>query len=105
MTEPAKKTAATKTAVTTDHDRVAMLSVKADGTLDQTDPELIGDKDAARAATEKQFAQQAVSVVDTERVLSDEPPASPEDVKAEHEKVAAAAEKRAGDVVDSLHQG
>jgi hypothetical protein len=46
------------------HDRVAMLSLRADGTPDQTNPEIIGDKDAAVAAAKVQFAQQAVSAVD-----------------------------------------
>lgn len=49
-----------------DHDRIAMLSLKADGTADQHNPEVIIDKEEAVAATERQFAQQAVSVVDVE---------------------------------------
>jgi hypothetical protein len=47
-----------------DHDRVAMLSVRNDGTLDQHAPELIGDPALAQAATRRQFAEQAVSAVD-----------------------------------------
>lgn len=46
-----------------DHDRVAMLSVKADGTLDQHNPELL-DREFAEAATRRQFVEQAVSAVD-----------------------------------------
>lgn len=48
-------------------DRVAMLSVSRDGTPDQHDPEIIGDKEFALAATKEQFRQQAVSAVDDEK--------------------------------------
>jgi hypothetical protein len=41
-----------------------MLSLRADGTPDQVDPEMIGDPNAAREATAEQFRQQAVSAVD-----------------------------------------
>ena len=41
-------------------DRVAMLSLKSDGTPDQTNPVVIGDKEAAVAAAKRQFAEQAV---------------------------------------------
>jgi hypothetical protein len=47
-----------------DRDRVAMLSLKADGTPDQHNPEIIGDKEFALEATREQFRQQAVSAVD-----------------------------------------
>jgi hypothetical protein len=47
-----------------DHDRVAMLSLKADGTHDQHNPEIIGDKEFAVAATKRQFAEQSASAVD-----------------------------------------
>lgn len=47
-----------------DHDRVQMLSLKADGTPDQHNPELIGDREATLEATKRQFAEQAVSAVD-----------------------------------------
>jgi hypothetical protein len=47
-----------------DHDRVQMLSLKADGTPDQQNPELIGEREATLAATAEQFRQQAVSAVD-----------------------------------------
>jgi hypothetical protein len=49
-----------------DHDRVQMLSLHADGTPDQHNPEIIGDKDAALAAAKRQFAEQAVSAADVE---------------------------------------
>ena len=97
-----------------DHDRVAMLSLKADGTPDQHNPEIIGDKDAAIAATKVQFAQQAVSAVDAEKRAElglggtdegDTSDAKIDKLKAEHDKVGAAAEKRAEAVVEKLHQG
>jgi hypothetical protein len=55
-----------------DRDRVAMLSLRADGTPDQHNPEIIGDKDFALEATREQFRQQAVSAVDqAERKAAD----------------------------------
>lgn len=47
-----------------DRDRVAMLSLRADGTPDQHDPEIVGEKEFAREAAREQFRQQAVSAVD-----------------------------------------
>lgn len=94
-----------------DHDRVSMLSLKADGTPDQYDPEIIGDKEFAVEAAKRQFAEQAVSAADAaersgstggEEVGQD--PAIAEAQK-EHDKVASAAEKRAESVVSSLHKG
>lgn len=97
-----------------DHDRVAMLSLKADGTPDQHNPEIIGDKEAAVAATKEQFAQQAVASVDAQKRaelgLGGSEPGDTSDavidkLKAEHDKVAKAAESRAEKVIESLHQG
>lgn len=97
-----------------DHDRVVMLSLKSDGTPDQHNPEFIGDKETALAATKEQFAQQAVSAVDAEKRAElglggdedgDTSDAKIDALKAEHDKVAEAAEKRAEKVVNSLHQG
>jgi hypothetical protein len=126
MAQTASKTAASKasgtdtTAANTavpnegDHDRVAMLSLRADGTPDQHNPEFIGDKETAIAATKEQFAQQAVSAVDAEKRAelglggtegTDTSDAKIDALKAEHEKVAKAAESRAEQVVDALHQG
>jgi hypothetical protein len=48
------------------HDRVAMLRLRADGTADQLNPELIGDPEFAAVAARRQFAEQAVSAVDHE---------------------------------------
>lgn len=96
-----------------DHDRVAMLSLKADGSPDQTDPEFIGDKDAALAATTEQFKQQAVSAADVEvrgvtsgneKVSTTEDPTVAEIQKA-HEAAASGAESAAKSVVNALHQG
>lgn len=48
-----------------DHDRVAMLSLNADGTPNQTPGvELIGNREFAESATREQFMQQAVSAAD-----------------------------------------
>lgn len=46
------------------HDRVTMLSLRADGIPDQTAPEIIGPREFAEAATRQQFREQAVSAVD-----------------------------------------
>lgn len=96
------------------HDRVVGLSLKSDGTPDQNNPELIGDKDAAVEATKKQFAEFAVSAVDAEKRTElglaatadeDTSDAKIDALKKEHDKAAAAAEKRAESVVNSLHKG
>ena len=96
------------------HDRVAMLSLKADGTPDQTAPEIIGDKDAAVAAAKEQFAQQAVSAVDEVKrpeldlggtvnsEVADDP--SIAELKKAHDSAAKAAESKAESVVNSLHK-
>jgi hypothetical protein len=91
------------------HDRVAMLSLKADGTPDQTNPEIIGDKDAAVAAAKVQFAQQAVSAVDEAQRAEEqaarsevsEDPSIAEKKKA-HDSAAKAAESKAESVIGSL---
>ena len=97
-----------------DHDRVTMLSLNADGTPNQHNPEIIGDKDAALAATKEQFAQQAVSAIDAEKRAEfglsssdkgDTSDAAIDALKAEHDKAAAAAEKAATKVVNDLHKG
>jgi hypothetical protein len=94
-----------------DHDRVAMLSLKADGTPDQHDPEMIGDKDFALAATKEQFTQQAVSAVDQAQrssglpdgaeVLTKQDPEI-EALKSAHDDAATAAEAAAVSTVDAL---
>lgn len=96
-----------------DHDRVQMLSLKADGTPDQHNPELIGDKDVAKAAAREQFKQQAVSAADVANAPAgggsdvEDAPQDPniEAAQKEHDKVAAAAEKSADAVVEKLHKG
>jgi len=50
-----------------DHDRVAMLSLKADGTPDQNAPEFIMDEERTLEATRQQFVEQAISVTDDAR--------------------------------------
>ena len=100
----------TKVAPQADHDRVSGLSVKADGTLDQNNPEVIGDKDAVIAATKRQFAEQAVAAVDAKHgpIVQTEDGGTEDKLidarKAEHDKAAAAAEKQAEAVVNSLHK-
>ncbi len=116
MTTKSTEKAAANTAVKYegDHDRVVSLSLKADGTPDQHNPELIGDKEAAVKATKEQFAQQAVASVDAEKRAElgltgtdegDTSDAAIDALKAEHDKVAEAAESRAESVVESLHKG
>lgn len=121
----------TKTAANTalpnhgDHDRVQMLSLNADGTPDQHNPEIIGDPEYAKKLAREQFTQQAVSAADRARITSEpmmlvgqkdgsvkevpasEAPQDPsiEDAQKEHAKVAEAAEKAADAMVDSLHKG
>lgn len=98
-----------------DHDRVAMLSLRADGSHDQHNPEIIGDKEYATAAARRQFAEQAVSAQDFERNAAKvaaegaagtvkQDPSIAKAIK-DDEKTAAAAVKAADDVVGSLHQG
>lgn len=93
-----------------DHDRVQMLSLKADGTPDQHNPEIIGGKDVALAAAKEQFKQQAVSAADVAPAdggtTVEDAPQDPsiEAAQKEHEKVASAAEKAAEKVVNSLHR-
>lgn len=94
-------------------DRVAMLSLKSDGTPDQTNPIIIGDKEAALDAAKRQFAEQAVSAVDeAERVKNglsvaaekvEQDPAIDALTKV-HEQTSTGAEKRAESVVSVLHQ-
>lgn len=92
------------------HDRVVMLSLRADGTPDQYKPEIVGDKEFALEAAKRQFAEQAVSAKDS----ADRPDTGGEKVEQDptiearqkdHDKVASAAEKRAEQVVTSLYEG
>lgn len=109
-----KRQAANTAAKEGDHDRVVMLSLRADGTPDQHNPEIIGDKEFAVAAAKEQFAQQAVASVDAEKRAElglagadegDTSDALIDALKAEHDKVAQAAESRAESVINSLHKG
>lgn len=108
-----------------DHDRVVMLSLKADGTADQHNPEVIGDKETAVRAAKEQFAQQSVAAVDIHRnarlsdvtlvgqkdgsvkeepLRADEDPSIREDREAK-EKAAKASESAAEKTINSLHKG
>ena len=112
MSEASKPTEKANTAVPHegDHDRVQMLSLRADGTPDQHNPEIIGDKETAIAAAKEQFVQQAVSAVDVQSAgggtTVEDAPQDPtiEAAKTEHDKVAAAAEKAAEKAVDALYK-
>lgn len=93
------------------HDRVTSLSLRSDGTPDQNNPELIGDKDVALAATRKQYAEFAVSAVDAQARAdaglgaADEgstADAAIDKVKAQHEKAEKAAESAADAIVNAL---
>lgn len=97
-----------------DHDRVVMLSLKTDGTPDQHNPEIIGDKEFAVAAAKRQFAEQAVSAADVAArgasagagTVEDAPQdPSVSDLQKEHEKAQSAGEKAAEKAIDSLVQG
>lgn len=96
-----------------DHDRVVMLSLKADGTPDQHNPEIIGDKQFALEAAKKQFAEQAVSAadVDARGVSSDEGGEKGEEseeakaLREAHEKAEKAGEAAAEKAIASLHKG
>jgi hypothetical protein len=111
MAEAKNVVAAGNTAVPHgDHDRVAMLSLRADGTPDQHDPEIIGDREFALAATKRQFTEQAVSAVDQrERGITSgdggEPVAQDPEIarlKAAHDAVTAQAEVAAESTVNAL---
>ena len=90
------------------HDRVQMLSLKADGTPDQVNPEIIGDKDVAIAAAKVQFAQQAVSAVDQKMrgVLADDPQENDDEkLKKAHDSAAKSGEAAAEKTVNALAKG
>lgn len=106
------------------HDRVQMLSLHADGTPDQLSPEIIGPKDAALKGARTQFAEQAVSAVDTAAEPSrvtlvgqedgsskaipatrDASDAGATELVEVHKAAAAAAEAAAEATVEQLHRG
>lgn len=120
---PKADTPKVNAAVPAVHDRVAVLSVRADGTHDQLNPELI-DPEGARDYTRRQFAEQAVGAVDRDNAPAPGPvtivgtpdgeadkviPAteavqdpSVATAKAEHEKAQKAAEAAADRAIGSL---
>lgn len=95
-----------------DRDRVAMLSLKADGTPDQHNPEIVGEREFALEATKEQFRQQAVSAVDQDKraelfgtgdgseQLEQDPKIT--ELKDAHDSAAQAAEKAAESTVGAL---
>lgn len=98
-----------------DHDRVVMLSLKADGTPDQHNPEVIGDPEFAAAAARRQFTEQAVSAADVEArgvsagdggVVEDAPQdPTVDELAKKHEQAAKSAESAADKTVKQLHKG
>jgi hypothetical protein len=90
-----------------------MLSLKADGTPDQHNPEIVGEREFALEATREQFRQQAVSAVDQEKRaelfgtgasdvedLGQDPKI--EELQSAHESAAKAADKAAESTVGAL---
>jgi hypothetical protein len=99
-----------------DHDRIVMASRRADGSMDQVNPEFIGDKDVAIAAAKEQLAVQAVSAVDVaargvsagptdDGTGSSEPDADVKALKDAQEAAVKAAESKAESEVNERHQG
>lgn len=99
-----------------DHDRIVMASRRADGSMDQINPEFIGDKDVALAAAKEQLAVQAASAVDVaargvtagpdeDGTGSSEPDADVKALKDAQDKAVEAAESRAEREVNERHQG
>lgn len=114
-TEPKGNTAVPDSGESAPRDRVAMLSVNKDGSLDQTNPEIIGNEEFALRATKEQFKQQAVSAADDARAVKEarEAAAAGETVsqdptiearQKEHQKIADAAEKQAESTVKALRK-
>jgi len=93
-----------------DVDRVQMLSLRADGTPDQTPGfEIVGDRDVALEQTRRQFTEQAVSAVDQigragTAGAAEVGPQDPtiEALKAEHDRAADNAVKAADATVEAL---
>lgn len=111
MAEAKKTETPVVSSVEAPHDRVVSLSLRSDGTPDQTSPEMIGDKEASMEATKRQFAEFAVSAVDQEARREagltrddegDTSDAAIDKVKAEHEKASKAAESAAEATVNRL---
>lgn len=90
------------------HDRVVMLSLRADGTPDQINPEIIGDKALAVEAAKRQFAEQAVSAADDAKRAAEKAAETVkqdptiEAAQKEHAKIEAAAEKSAEATINAL---
>lgn len=112
ITQPEKAVVSQPVIRTGDHDRVQGLSIRKDGTLDQNDPEIIGDPEVALENTKEQFRQIAVAAVDAEKRAElglagsqDEGDTSDKAIDAlreEHRKAEAAAEKKAEQVIADL---
>ncbi|MFJ9020800.1 hypothetical protein ACIRPU_12570 [Streptomyces sp. NPDC102259] len=99
-----------------DHDRIVMASRRADGSMDQVNPEFIGDRETTLAANKEQLAVQAASAVDTaargvtagpaeDGTGSSEPDAEVKALKDAQDEAVKAAEAKAEREVNELHQG
>jgi hypothetical protein len=64
--------AAVEAVIPRDHDRVAMLSLRADGSHDQLDPELILGRDEALEATKTQLAHDDAEALVASARVADE---------------------------------
>jgi hypothetical protein len=91
-----------------DHDRIVMASRKPDGSMDQINPEFIGDKDVALAAAKQQLGVQAASAVDvaargvSDKAADDGTGSNEPDAQ---ESAVAAAASQAEREVGKLHKG
>lgn len=99
-----------------DHDRIVMASRRPDGSMDQINPEFIGDRETTLAAAKEQLAVQAASAVDVAaRGVTDrtgtpgtgdsEPDADVKALQKAQDKAAEAARSRAEREVGERHQG
>lgn len=101
-------------ATTGDHDRIVMASRRADGSMDQHNPEFIGDREVAISAAKEQLGQQAASAVDVaargvtsteDGAGSSAPDPDVQALKDAQDKAVSAAESQAEREVNDLHQG
>jgi hypothetical protein len=99
-----------------DHDRIVMASRRADGSLDQLNPEFIGDRETTLAANKEQLAVQAASAVDVaargvsagpaeDGTGSSEPDAEVQALKDAQDAAVRKAEAQAEREVNERHQG
>jgi hypothetical protein len=110
--QASKNAEKTSNATSGDHDRVAMLSLHADGVPAQLNPEVIIPEEEAQRVTRQQFVEQAVSAADVEArrgsgyagFTVEDAPQDPyvEELQKAHEDAAKAGEKAADAAVKKL---